>query len=72
MRVSGAISGPVWGGPWEVDSGVNSRSLLVNSRTLPRKPHKTVIFSLHLAVGRALGLEYTKYGVREGPGGYPV
>ena len=58
MRSSEGIWGPGLEGRSEGHSRVNSRSILVNSRTLSEKPHQKPGISLHLAVGRALGLEY--------------
>ena len=54
------------GGSGRVDSGSYSGSILVNSGPISEKPHGNLRNSLHLAVGRPLRLEYTKYGVLEG------
>ena len=66
MRDLGVISGPVWRVIWEVHSGVNSEvesgqfwSILGNLIICTR-------IDLHLAVGRALNLEYTEFRVPEG------
>ena len=70
-RSSGDQSGGVSGGRFWGHSG----SILRHSWTLSgpylRKPHETVSFTLHLAVGRALSLEYTNIGVLGGSGGVP-
>ena len=70
-RAPGGHLRVIWGPVWEVGSRVNSGSILsqfwVNSRTLSQKSHHSTENCLHLAVGRALSLEYVKYGVREGP-----
>ena len=66
MRVWRVIWGPSRGGSWRVDSGVNSELILGQFWTLSQKPHQMSQKSLHLAVGRALSLEYVKYGYWEG------
>ena len=62
MRVLRAISGPVWEGPWEGHSGVILEPYLDPIWTLSQKPHKTGPKPSQTAVGRALWIEYTKYG----------
>ena len=66
MRVSGAIWGPVWRVSWEVILRSILGQFWVNSGSIwdpyLEEPHRT----LHLAVGRALGLNMMEY---EGPGG---
>ena len=49
----------------EVDSRVDSGSILDHIWTQSEEPHKTAEFDLHLAVGRALRLEYTNIRVLE-------
>ena len=68
MRVWEAISGPVWGMVWEVDSGSNSGHIWTLFWTLSRKPHEIPQISLHTAVGRTLRLNMTEIWVSEGPG----
>ena len=66
MRHLGYISGPVWEGGREVNSRVNSGSIMGRFWVNSRKPHDIPQIYLHLAVGRALSLEYVKYGVLGG------
>ena len=48
----------IWGPGLEVDSEAILDPFWTHSQTHPEKPHKLVIKPLHLAVGRALRLEY--------------
>ena len=66
MRDLRAISGPSEGGSGRVDSGVILGSILGQFWTLSRKPHRNLRNCLHLAVGRALSLKYTKIWVLGG------
>ena len=63
MRDLRVISRPSGDGSWRVDSGVNSSHSGTHSRPILRKPHQMSDISLHLAVGRALWLEYVNIGV---------
>ena len=58
----GGHLGTSLGGVWEVDSRVNSGSILDLFWTQSEKPHRWVRNCLHLAVGRVLNLIYTVYG----------
>ena len=62
MWVWRAIWGPVREVGLEGRFWVNSRVNLVNSRPYSRKPHQYTKNCLHLAVGRPLRLNMTKYG----------
>ena len=63
MRLREASRDQSEGGVWRVDSRVNLGSNSGQFWSILRKPHRIVRKSLHLAVGRALNLKYTKYGV---------
>ena len=58
MRDLRAIWGPLGRVVWRVDSEVILGQFEVNSGPYLRKPHGNTRKGLHLAVGRALELEY--------------
>ena len=80
MRDLRVISGPVLGGYLEGRFWSILGQFWTHSGPYLRKPHQCTGFYLHLAVGRALRLEYTEYGVlgmvlggyRYSPSQYPT
>ena len=65
MRVWRVISRPVWGGSWRVILRPYLGPSEGPSEAISEKPQEIPEILLHLAVGRALSLKYTKYRVLE-------